>query len=45
MASRLGLAMDEAITVSYPRLYEMHRHETPEAPEFMVFSEDRSETS
>ena len=39
IASSLGLAMDAAINLSYPRLYERFRIETPEAPEFMVFPE------
>ena len=39
LASELGLAMADAIKVSYPRLYERFRLETPAAPKFMVFPE------
>lgn len=42
LASALDLAMENAINLSYPRLYERFRLETPEAPEFMVFSESAS---
>lgn len=34
---KMGLRMDEAITLTYPRLYQLYRDETPQAPEFMVF--------
>lgn len=39
LASELGLTMADAINLSYPRLYERYRLETPEAPKFMVFPE------
>ncbi len=42
IAGRLGLDMEDAINLSYPRLYELHRDQTPGAPEFMVFPEDPS---
>ncbi len=37
LAEKLGLDMADAISVSYPRLYERFRLDTPDAPEFMVF--------
>lgn len=42
LAATLELSMAEAITLSYPRLYERFRAETPEAPRFMVFWEGAS---
>jgi len=45
LAERLGLAMADAIRVSYPRLYERFRLETPDAPEFMVFPGNASPAS
>ncbi len=45
MAGRLGLDMEDAINLSYPHLYELHRDTTPGAPEFMVFPEDPSTLS
>lgn len=42
IAGDLGLDMAEAINLSYPRLYERFRLESPEAPEFMVFRENPS---
>jgi predicted adenylyl cyclase CyaB len=36
-AGRLALSMSHALNLSYPRLYELHRIENPESPEFMVF--------
>lgn len=42
LAARLELSMTDAITLSYPRLYERFRQETPEAPEFMIFPEGAS---
>lgn len=39
VAAALELDMSAAISLSYPRLYERYRLETPEAPEFMVFPE------
>jgi adenylate cyclase class 2 len=41
VAEKLGLEMDDAISLTYPRLYQLYRDETPQAPEFMVFTEDR----
>ena len=41
-ADKLGLDMANAISLSYPRLYERYRLETPGAPEFMVFAENPS---
>ena len=45
LAEKLGLDMADAISVSYPRLYERFRLETPDAPEFMVFPENASPAS
>jgi len=42
LAERLELDMADAISASYPRLYERFRLDTPDAPEFMVFSNDAS---
>ncbi len=42
MAGRLGFDMEDAINLSYPRLYELHRDTTPGAPEFMVFPDHPS---
>lgn len=39
MVTSLSLPLDEAIISSYPRLYELHRQEFPEAPTFMIFKE------
>lgn len=36
-ASQLDLDMGQAMNLSYPKLYELHRGENPGAPEFMVF--------
>jgi adenylate cyclase class 2 len=40
LASELGLTMADAISLSYPRLYERYRLEIPDAPRFMVFPEN-----
>ena len=45
LAEKLGLDMADAISVSYPRLYERFRLETPDAPEFMVFPDNASPAS
>lgn len=45
LAEKLGLDMADAISVSYPRLYERFRIETQNAPEFMVFPENASPAS
>ena len=45
LAEKLGLDMAEAVSVSYPRLYERFRLENPDAPEFMVFPENASPPS
>ena len=37
-APKLSLEMKDAMSLSYPRLYQLHRAETPSAPEFMVFA-------
>jgi adenylate cyclase class 2 len=42
LAGALELDMADAISLSYPRLYERYRLETPEAPEFMIFPENPS---
>lgn len=42
LAEKLELDMADAISVSYPRLYERFRLETPDAPEFMVFPKNAS---
>lgn len=36
-AARLSLDMSLSLNLSYPRLYELHRIERPDSPEFMVF--------
>ena len=45
LAEKLGLDMADAISASYPRLYERFRLDTPDAPEFMVFPENASPAS
>jgi adenylate cyclase class 2 len=40
VAGRLSLDMKDAISLSYPRLYQLHRAENPGAPEFMVFARE-----
>jgi adenylate cyclase class 2 len=40
VAEKLGFRMEEAISITYPRLYQIYRDENPQAPEFMVFPED-----
>ena len=40
VAEKLGFRMDEAISITYPRLYQLYRDENPQAPEFMVFPKD-----
>jgi len=37
VAGRLSLDMKDAMNLSYPRLYQLHRAENPGASEFMVF--------
>lgn len=39
-AEKLGLRMEESISLTYPRLYQMYREDTPQAPEFMIFPDD-----
>ncbi|MGH9390604.1 MAG: class IV adenylate cyclase [Vicinamibacteria bacterium] len=39
-AERLSLDMKEAMSLSYPRLYQLYRAENPGAPEFMVFARE-----
>lgn len=38
VAGLLSLEMKDAMSLSYPRLYQLHRAENPGAPEFMVFA-------
>ena len=45
IAAQIGLDMTDAINLSYPRLYERFRFETPDAPRFMVFPENASPAS
>jgi predicted adenylyl cyclase CyaB len=40
IAERLSLDMKDAMSLSYPRLYQLHRAENPGAPEFMVFARE-----
>ena len=35
---KLELRLQDAISLTYPRLYQLFRDEVPDAPEFMVFS-------
>jgi adenylate cyclase class 2 len=37
VADILGFRMEDAISLTYPRLYQLYRDEIPRAPEFMVF--------
>ena len=39
MAGRLGFSMDASIGLSYPRLYQIRRQESPELPADMTFRE------
>jgi hypothetical protein len=39
-AERLSLDMKEAMSLSYPRLYQLYRAENSGAPEFMVFARE-----
>jgi adenylate cyclase class IV len=39
-AERLSLDMKEAMSLSYPRLYQLYRAEHAGAPEFMVFARE-----
>ncbi len=41
----MGLDLDQGMSLSYPRLYDLHRQETPEAPPFMVFPDDGERTA
>lgn len=45
IAAELGLEMENAINLSYPRLYARFRLESPDAPEFMVFPENATPAS
>ncbi len=40
VAGTLALDMKDAMSLSYPRLYQLHRTENPGAPEFMVFASE-----
>ena len=42
LAEKIELDMDDAISASYPRLYERFRLDTPDALEFMVFPNNAS---
>ncbi|HXV62169.1 MAG TPA: class IV adenylate cyclase [Vicinamibacteria bacterium] len=44
-AAGLELDMQNALVSTYPRLYELYRQESPDAPLFMVFPEDSSSTA
>ena len=44
-ARSLSLDMNQAIRVSYPRLYAQHRAKVADAPAFMVFPEHAPESS
>jgi adenylate cyclase class 2 len=44
-AERLSLEMRDAMTLSYPKLYQLHRAENPAAPEFMVFAREIATSS
>jgi adenylate cyclase class 2 len=35
---KLELRLEDAISLAYPRLYQLFRDDVPDAPEFMVFS-------
>jgi len=37
-ADKLGFPMEGACSLTYPRLYQLYRDETPQAPHFMVFT-------
>ena len=37
-ADRLGFRMESACSLTYPRLYQLYKDETPLAPRFMVFT-------
>jgi adenylate cyclase class 2 len=41
VVEKLGLRMEDAISIAYPRLYQLYRDENPQAPEFMIFSADK----
>ncbi len=45
IAERLSLDMKDAMSVSYPRLYQLHRAENPGASEFMVFAREIAASS
>ncbi len=40
VAVRLELDMNQALNLSYPKLYELYRSENTASPEFMVFPKD-----
>jgi adenylate cyclase class 2 len=44
-AGKLTLDMRDAMSLSYPRLYQLHRNENPRAPEFMVFAREVASSS
>lgn len=41
VADKLGFRMEDAISLTYPHLYQLYRDEIPQAAEFMVFPEDK----
>lgn len=45
IAERLSLDMKDAMSLSYPRLYQLHRAENPGASEFMVFAREIAASS
>lgn len=45
IAGELTLDMKDAMNLSYPRLYQLHRAENPRAPEFMVFAREIASSS
>jgi adenylate cyclase class 2 len=38
---KVGFRMADTITAAYPQLYQAYRDQTPQAPEFMVFSKQK----
>jgi adenylate cyclase class 2 len=40
VAERLGFRIEDAISRTYPRLYELYRDDNPQAPKNMVFPKD-----
>jgi predicted adenylyl cyclase CyaB len=40
VVQKMGFCIEDAITLTYPRLYQLHRDEAPQAPEYMIFPGD-----